>query len=253
MTTWELTNVTARLLLPPGGLIVLGLVGIALIRSHVKTGAAVASFALVSLLLLSTPIVSRGLLHTLEDPYIDPLKERSADAIVVLGGGSYRAAPEYGTDTVSIASLERLRYAAYLHRQTGKPVLVTGGNPAGFRLSEAEQMKAALKDFGVAPKWLEAASTNTAENARKTHKILKRAGIESVYVVTQAWHMPRAKMAFQNAGLRVVPAPLGFKTGPARLGPLEFVPSAEALEESWHFFHEIAGIAWYRLKFARER
>jgi uncharacterized SAM-binding protein YcdF (DUF218 family) len=250
MSAWELTNVTARLLLPPGALIVLGLIGLALVRTHVRAGTAVASFALVSLLLLSTPIVSRHLIQTLEDPYVDPVKERGADAIVVLGGGSYRAAPEYGSDTVSMANLERLRYAAALHRKTGKPVLLTGGNPSGLELSEGQQMKAALKDLGVTARWVEADSKNTAENARMTQKILKHAGVDSVYLVTHAWHMPRAKMAFQNAGLRVVPAPLGFKTGPAHLNVLEFVPSAEALGDSWHFFHEIAGIAWYRLKFA---
>ena len=254
MSAWELTNVTARLLLPPGGLLVLGLIGLALVRSHIRVGTSVAAFALVSLLLLSTPIVSRSLLQTLEDPYADPLKDRGADAIVVLGGGSYAAAPEYGEDTVSTATLERLRYAAHLQRRTGKPLLVAGGSPGGrIDSTEAHQMQAALKDFGIAVKWLESASTNTAENARHSQKMLKQAGIDSAFLVTHAWHMPRAKIAFQNAGLRVVPAPLGFKTAPRRLGPLDFVPAAAALNDSWHFFHEIAGIAWYRLKFARER
>ena len=254
MSVWELTNVTARLLLPPGGLIVLGLVGLALVRTHVKAGTAVASFALLSLLALATPIVSRNLIQTLEDPYVDPAtRERGAQAIVVLGGGSYREAPEYGEDSISAASLERLRYAAQLHRRTGKPVLVTGGNHGALSSSEAQQMKVALKDFGVAPRWLEAVSNNTAENARHSQKILKNAGIDSVFLVTHAWHMPRAKMAFQNAGLRVIPAPLGFRTSPPRLTVLEFVPHADGLYDSWIFFHEIAGIAWYRLKFARAR
>src|ERR1044071_683752 len=99
MSAWELTNVTARLLLPPGGLILLGLVGLALVRSHSKAGLGVASFALLSLLAPSTPIVSRNLLKTLEDPYSDPVKA-NADAIVVLGGGLYPAAPEYGSATI---------------------------------------------------------------------------------------------------------------------------------------------------------
>jgi uncharacterized SAM-binding protein YcdF (DUF218 family) len=253
MSAWELTNVTARLLLPPGGLIVLALLGLALTRSHVKAGVAAASFALIALLLLSTPIVSRNLLQTLEDPYVDPARERSAEAIVVLGGGSYRDAPEYGADTVGALTLERVRYAAHLHRRTGKPVLVSGGNPARLQTNEGQQMKSALRDFGVTARWVESESSNTFENARLTQRTLKQAGIDSVFLVTHAWHMPRAKMAFQNAGLRVVPAPLGFRTTPPRIAPLDFVPNADALIDSWFFFHEIAGIAWYRLKFARER
>ena len=253
MSAWELTNVTAQLLLPPGGLVLLGLIGLALVRSHARAGVGVASFALLSLLALSTPFVSRHLLQTLEDPYIDPVRERGAEAIVVLGGGVYPFAPEYATAAVGPATLERLRYAAHLHRRTGKPVLVTGGNPANYQTTEAHQMKIALKDFGVTPRWVETESPNTAENARLSQRILKHAGIDSVFLVTHAWHMPRAKMAFQNAGLRVIPAPLGFRPPPPRMSALDFVPSAYALADSWHFFHEIAGIAWYRLKFARER
>lgn len=252
MSAWELTNVTARLLLPPGSLILLALIGLALARSHAKAGTGAGLFALMSLLLLSTPIVSRNLLQTLEDTYADPMKERVAGAIVVLGGGSYVAAPEYGADTVSDATLERLRYAVNLHRRTGKPILVSGGDPSGLGSSEGEQMKTALKDFGVTARWVESGSNNTFENARMTQKTLKHAGVDSVFLVTHASHMPRAKMAFQNAGLRVVPAPMHFTTA-APLSVIDFVPAASGIRDSWYFFHEIAGIAWYRLKFARER
>ncbi len=48
---------------------------------------------------------------------------------MVLGGGRYRDAPEYGNDTVGEYTLVRLRYAAKLHRETGFPLLVTGGRP----------------------------------------------------------------------------------------------------------------------------
>jgi uncharacterized SAM-binding protein YcdF (DUF218 family) len=253
MSAWELTNVTARLLLPPGGLILLGLFGLALVRSHLKAGLSVASFALLSLLALSTPIVSRNLLKTLEDPYADPIRERNAEAIVVLGGGTYPSAPEYGSPVVGAATLERVRYAAHLQRRTGKPILVTGGDPGGYSASEGEQMKSALRELGANVKWVESASANTYENARLSRKILKQSGIDSVFLVTHAWHMPRAKMAFQKAGLRVVPAPTAYRVSPPRFTALDYVPGAEALEDSWHFFHEVAGIAWYRLKFARER
>ena len=253
MSAWELTNVTARLLLPPGGLLLLALVGLALVRSHTRAGVGVAMFAIVALLFLSTPIVSRNLLQTLEDPYLDPVRERGADAIVVLGGGIYRTAPEFAGPSTGPATLERVRYAAHLHRRTGKPILVTGGDPLNVQTSEAHQMQIALKDFGITARWLEIESRNTAENARLSQKILKPAGIDSVYLVTHAWHMPRAKMAFQNAGLRVIPSPMAFSARPPQFSALDFVPNVYALAESWHFFHEIAGIAWYRLKFARQR
>jgi uncharacterized SAM-binding protein YcdF (DUF218 family) len=251
VSAWELTNATAQIVLPPGGLIVLGLVGVALARSHRRTGWAICLAALLSLYLLSLPVISRSLVRTLEVPFSDPVAYRGAGAIVVLGGGSYPRAPEYGVDTVGRDSLERLRYAAHLQRRTGKPILVSGGNPAGLTTNEGEQMAAALRDFGTQATWLEGASNNTYESAYLTRAALQQAGIDTVYLVTNAWHMPRAKMAFERAGLRVIPAPMGFRT--EGRGLLDLLPNTSALRDAFTYFHETAGMVWYRLRSARER
>lgn len=249
MSAWELTNVTAQLVLPPGALILLGLLGLALLRARVRFGASLAAFALVSLYLLSTPIAARFLIQLLEPPYTDPASEPGGSAIVVLTGGSYLRAPEYGGDTVSRFSLERARYAAHLHRRTGKPILVTGGSPIGAGTSEAAQMKAVLREFGVTTQWIEDASNNTYENARNSYALLTKAGVKSVYLVTHAWHMPRARIAFERAGFHVIAAPMSYKTNTGIM-LLDFFPNPAAYTDSFHFFHEILGIAWYRLKFA---
>src|SRR5688500_10476244 len=109
MSAWELTNITARLVLPPGVLILVGLLGLALLRSRVRFGANIAMFAFVGLYVLSMPVVGTNLVQSLETPYRDPAQHLGGGAIVVLGGGSYVRAPEYGVDTVSHATLERLR------------------------------------------------------------------------------------------------------------------------------------------------
>ena len=250
MSAWELTNVVARLLLPPGLLILLILVGLALARSRPRLGIRLATAATLTLFVLSMPIVGSMLLHSLEDPYADPVRDASGGAIVVLGGGLYPGAAEYGGDTVSRYSLERVRYAARLQRRLGKPVLVTGGNPTHADSTEASQMQAAMSEFGVTVQWLEDASDNTFENARYTRRVLLQAHIDKIYLVTHAWHMRRARMAFESAGLAVIPAPTGY-SGPLPLRPIEFMPSAGGLERSWLYMHEIAGLAWYRLKSAQ--
>src|SRR5688572_1634675 len=106
-----------------------------------RFGTALTLFSLLALFVLTLPAVSQALVRSLETPYADPAQDRTPGAIVVLGGGSHPRAPEYGMDTVSAATLERLRYAAHLHKRTGKPILVTSGNPAGLDTSEGEQMK----------------------------------------------------------------------------------------------------------------
>ncbi|MFN7088000.1 MAG: YdcF family protein [Burkholderiales bacterium] len=247
---WLLTNGGALLLVPPGSLLVLAALGLLLARPRPRLGKSLVWAALLALYLLSTSYVSDRLLQTLESEPAVIDAASSAQAIVVLGSGVYVAAPEYsGSDTVKVQTLPRLRYAAHLHRLTQKPVLVSGGNPQGGPSAEALLMKTALeRDFGTPVRWVEDQSNTTLENARMSRLVLENAGIHRIWLVTHAWHMPRARMAFENAGFGVIPAPVEFATR-HRLGLRHFLPHAEALWHSSRFFHEIIGIAWYRLKF----
>lgn len=249
LVSWFLTNLLAGFLLPPLDLLLLGAAGVVLWHKRPTFARVLVAASLAMLWLLSTPYVAEGLLHQLESapPLIDP-RIQQADAIVVLGGGTYFRAPEYGEDTAGEPTLARLRYAARLQRITGKPILVTGGRPAGNNLSEAQQMKTVLQqDFNVPVKWTENASNNTFENARFSYRILAPLGIKRIYLVTHAWHMPRAAMAFREAGYDVVPAPTAYTTR-YRIDLLAFVPNAEALLDSRIFLHELIGLCWYKLR-----
>jgi uncharacterized SAM-binding protein YcdF (DUF218 family) len=109
-------------------------------------------------------------------------------------------------------------------------------------------MKQVLEqEFNVPVRWAESASSNTRENARLSRQLLKQAGIERVYLVTHAWHMPRAVLAFRAAGFQVIPAPTAYTTR-YRIDLLAFVPNAYALRDSRIFMHELIGICWYQLK-----
>jgi uncharacterized SAM-binding protein YcdF (DUF218 family) len=143
-----------------------------------------------------------------------------------------------------------LRYGAKLQRETGKPILVTGGNPLGNSISEAQQMRDVLEqDFRVPVRWTEDESDNTFDNARNSFRILQQADIRKIYLVTHAWHMPRAASVFRRAGFEVVEAPTAFTTR-YRTDLLTFLPQSLALEDSRIFLHEIIGMFWYRLKLA---
>ena len=204
--------------------------------------------ALVTLYALSTPFLSGALLNMLEPAPRDPLADKSGQAIVVLGGGTYFSAPEYGRDTVSSATLVRLRYAAHLQRAVNKPVMVTSGAPQGNPVSEAELMKQVLEtDYGIPVRWTEKDSRNTLENARLSRRALDAAGIQRIYLVTHAWHMPRARLAFEHSGFTVIPAGTGYSTRYKR-SALDFLPNASALLDSSLVFHEVIGIGWYHLR-----
>jgi uncharacterized SAM-binding protein YcdF (DUF218 family) len=184
-----------------------------------------------------------------QNPPLASARNTRAQAIVVLGGGRImNAAESGGRDIPALIPLARVRYAAQLHRETGLPLLASGGTPDGREESEAVIMARALqRDFSVPVKWLEGKSNDTAQNASFSAQILKQAGVLRILLVTDGLHMPRSRAMFEKAGLDVVPAPTLFYSR-SELLPIDFMPSGEGLRRSEYALHEWLGMAWYRLK-----
>lgn len=249
-----LTHVLADLLRPPGIIILILLLAVAIGHRWPRTALGMLTAGITLLYVLSLPPVGVGLMHLVESRYpaLAPrdIRPGAAGAIVVLGGGRYANAPEYGGDTVSRHTLERLRYAARLQRLTGLPVLVSGGRPFGSASSEASLMQETLRDaFHVPVRWIEGRSNNTWENARDSAALLRASGIRRIYLVTHAVHMPRAAAAFEANGLLVIPAPTGFTTLQRNYPlALQLVPQANALRDSSVAVREVLGRLWYRLR-----
>lgn len=248
------TKFVAALLLPPASNLLLGLTGLIVVRRRRRFGVGLLLLAIVSLYLVSLSAVSGWLVRGLESyPALSEPNNVRGDpgAIVVLGGGRYGEAPEYFGDTVSTSSLMRLRYAAWLHRRTDLPLLVTGGRFYPDDRPEGVLMREVLEaEFGVPVRWMERNSRNTAENARMSRSILAEDGIDTVALVTNAWHMARAVAAFERVGFNVVAAPTGFSGGASnRPLLLRLLPTAEALDASAMALHEYLGRVWYGLRY----
>ncbi|GGJ44359.1 YdcF family protein [Neoroseomonas lacus] len=235
-------------LLPPGS-VLLGLSALMFVfRRCPGARRAVLLLAIGSLYLLSTPYVSQLLIRSLQwYPPLVPGAVTDAEAIVVLSAGRDRNVPMYGGDTVDALSLERLRFAARLQRATRLPLLVSGGPPfdSGRLTTMATLMAETLtQDFGVETRWREEASTNTVENALFTAQLLRDAFIHRVYLVTHAWHLPRAMMAFRATGLEAIPAAASY-IPPLRPTAETLIPSARALTKSAYAIHEWIGMGQY--------
>lgn len=251
-------KIQALFLLPPGIIIVIALLGFLIQIRWQLVGGLIVFVSTAALLVMSLPLTGYELMRGLESR-IPPLRLTAAadasarpGAIVILGGGRYTEAPEYGdSDHVNQTTLERLRYGAHLHRVTGLPILVSGGAPYAEKTSEAELMQASLvNDFRVEVKWVEGKSANTHENAKYTKMMLAEAGVRRVYLITHASHMPRALWSFENAGLSAVPAPMGFSTlNKEDRETLGYFPSAYGLRLSSNALRERLGLFWYQRKY----
>ncbi len=221
------------LLVPPLNLALIAAFTFFLLRR--RPGRAIVGVALVGLVVLALPAVGNALLVSLErlpQPRATDLPAAPPGAIVVLGA-ELRPVPgldgDLGKDPsdadIGPLSLERIRAAAALHRRTGLPILVSGGIVRDEPVAVGTVMARSLADdFGTPPRWVETRSRDTWENARFSADLLRAAGIRTVYVVTHAWHMPRALLAFRRAGIAAVPAPVRLDAWPP-LTWRQFVPA----------------------------
>ncbi len=239
-------------LLPPGGPILLALATLLLVIIFRRMMAL--TFLTIAILLIyfaAIPVTTNWLDSLIAVPKPFDIENQKADVIVVLGASRYRNAPEYGGDTVFGFGLERIRYAAWLQKKTGLPLLTSGGTPTGETISEAELMKEVLeKEFSVPVKWVETKSKTTWENALYSSNLLKQNNIKTVALVTHAWHIPRAKKAFEKNGVVVLPAATRFYSkNPLSKGILGWIPNASAQYQNWYLFHEIVGGWWYQYKY----
>ena len=162
----------------------------------------------------------------------------SSVAIVVLGGGREAYAPEYGVASLSPLALERLRFAIWLSRQTGAPLMFSGGlgHAAQPGASEAEvAAEIATREFRQSLRWTESRSRDTRENAQFATALLREQKIEHLVIVTHAWHLPRAMRAFREASTRagakweLVAAPMGLAHRVER-PTLRWMPSYEGFQ-----------------------
>lgn len=189
-----LRKLLTTLALPPSGPLAILFLGMLCLRWRRMLGRILITTGLVLSVVFTSPLTVGWMLHPLEaTPPLTFDAPPDADAIVILGGGKHRFAPEYDDEALNSTSLERARYGAHVARQTGLPILVTGGGLNGVQ-SEAELLREALEnEWNVPVRWSEDASRNTRENARLSARILQPEGVFRVVLVTHAVHMPRAR------------------------------------------------------------
>ena len=252
MDPGALKPVLTALALPPVSLLLPALLGLLLAWCNRKrSGLTLATVSVLLLALLSchgsAVWLARTILPQFTPLAVADLKARQVQAIVILGGDVLPVAPEYGHGQPSAATAARLRYGAWLARQSGLPLAFTGGLGWGAHSTQAEAeaevaARALQQDYGLALRWRESQSRDTAGNARLTAPLLRQAGVQRIALVTHAWHMPRAMLAFEQAGLAVTPAPMGYVL-PAQGELLEWLPSAQGLQASRQVLREWLALA----------
>jgi uncharacterized SAM-binding protein YcdF (DUF218 family) len=203
------------------------------------------------LLVLSLPVTSNFLLRPLEYRY-PPIAADTGGigAVVVLGAGVRSNAPdESGSTALSQPAIARVTYGYRVARRLDVPIVVSGGTTwrSHTERTEAETARDFLVALGepVDRVLMESRSRTTRENAQRTAELLGGRGVTRVALVTSAWHMPRAMKSFARAGMECVPAPTDYLSGNGPLAASDFLPSYDALRDTFVAFREYFGLVLY--------
>jgi uncharacterized SAM-binding protein YcdF (DUF218 family) len=149
----------------------------------------------------------------------DKINQNAAHVIIVLGGGLGR---DVATKKIIVNQYTRLRLeqAVLQQKQSPLPILLSG--------VEAPYMQKWLATHHVDAQLLEGRSMNTCENTRFSALLLqKKGGAPRVELITDAYHMPRARRLFAINGIDTIPVVAQL---PNRLTPWQ--PSSSNLMHS---------------------
>jgi uncharacterized SAM-binding protein YcdF (DUF218 family) len=202
--------------------------------------------------ILMTPLGANALVYQIES-WVSTAEVCQADHwpedVVLLSGGLLRK-PEDAADfsALTTSSLRRLSLAVRAVPQHPEArLIVSGGGP--HALKESEVLAALAVRLGVPPDRLiqETVSSSTMGSAQALAQQQTRLSLaHRVGVITSALHMPRAILAFEQAGFEpcAIPAYSSFLASGGALG--YHLPQSSALQKSEDALHELFGLLAYR-------
>jgi len=129
---------------------------------------------------------------------------RHVQTTVVLGAEVHR------DGHASVSLRDRVRTAAQLYRAgLTDRLLMSGARAGGEPVNETAVMRTLAIGFGVPATAIDVdpRGVNTAATARDTVPMLRAAGVRRVAVVSDFFHLPRVKLAYQRLGLDVTTVP----------------------------------------------
>jgi uncharacterized SAM-binding protein YcdF (DUF218 family) len=198
------------------------------------TGRLAAVYGIAMAVILYTPLAD-----LMMQPLVPPEKPVRGDVIVVL---SAWAMP---SGEMNESGLRRAIAAARLYREgAGPSILITGSPPTAD--DEGNVLTASarfLEEMGIPATSIaiEDKSYNTRDSAVNVASLARAHGWKRLVLVTDGFHMLRARLAFEHEGLQVAPAPtMMWRVYGAR-------PTVR-FEKFGAVVHEYGGLLYYRAR-----
>jgi uncharacterized SAM-binding protein YcdF (DUF218 family) len=232
----------------------LGVVVLLLLVSIVYRRRAPGVLGLLVLLVCALPATERAVWAGLESgyPYRPVEAVPTTGAVVVLSGMLDGTPTSDGTLSQWGEATDRFFAGLDLFRAGKAPVMIftQGRPPWSGRPLEGGMLARRAVSLGVPESqiMLTGEVANTEDEALAVSDLMGLADIRNLTLVTSSFHMPRAVMIFERAGLSVVPYPTDFRTK-ADLDWTDWVPSARAFGATSLGVREYIGRAYYRVRY----
>jgi uncharacterized SAM-binding protein YcdF (DUF218 family) len=206
------------------------------------------------LIVCSLPVVSNKLVAYLESDYqlSKPSNIEPADSIVVLSGMIKTINSKDGLDYEFGEASDRIFAGINLFKEKKAPklILTRGKLPWSVGIQEGEYLKEIAINNGISENNI--LLTENVENTDQEAKAIKKLLSDDkskVLLVTSAFHMPRARIVFEAAGINVVPFPVDFQKELSKITFMSFVPTAKSFYDTSFFVREMIGRVYYNLKY----
>ena len=209
---------------------------------------------LLILIFCSLPIISNKLIFYLEKDYsLQSVKDvTKSDAIVVLSGMISTIKTKEKLSYEFNESIDRIFSGMHLFKENKAPLLIltNGKLPWSVGIPEGEYLKDFSIKYGIPEDKILLTDNvqNTDQEAKAVAKLLNT-NKANIILVTSAFHMPRAKKVFEATNIKVIPFAVDFKTPIKKITIIDFIPSANSLKDTSHFFREMIGRLYYNLKY----
>lgn len=249
MELFILKKIIGALLMPLPLCFLLFILGvIAFYRGRKATAISLSSVSLITLLLLSTPMLPDYLLANIEHQYKQFDLSRKVENIVILGCGHVNDAKLPISAQLYPCSTVRLVEALRIFAKNPDSTIITSGNTLREPYSNAEMNKRLLIALGVDEKNIISVdqSLDTEEESINLRALLKG---QHFALVTSASHMPRAMNLFEQQGLMPIAAPTENLVRSSDNSPWWYLlPNSQNLQKSERWWYETLGRTWLAIK-----
>ena len=203
--------------------------------------------------IISTPIFSNFIMKIVEGEYKYQKLENleKVDAIVILGGmlKIYEFENNY---TVEWEDPDRFFKGIELYNSFKSDKIVFTGGKSPFNMtavSEGSVLKNYALKYGVLEEDIIVTkeALNTYDESLAVSEVLGEN--KTVILVTSAFHMKRAKLLFEQQGVKIIPYKVDFKSSiNSRLYFIDFIPNSLALKKTEISLRELLGRLYYNFR-----